>query len=555
MDALYQRLKELDSDTFEKLCFHLLKERHPGADVRRVEGSAGDFGADVFVGDLDSGPIIWQCKSFPNGVRNSQKGQIRQSLRRAVQHLAPSKWVLCLSVDLDIAASRWFDRLKRSYADKIDIGLMPAGQIVHELLYRSSIRNHFFPNAALDTAALRALLGKTGELSDFELQTVTEDNLEQYIERLKQRDARFTYEITISADRKPASTIAPRGDLAFSMSIDNFTVNAYPRDVEALRRDPPRFSFSLHDAGISKMHELSKTGRGQLFGQDDFSHFSTSFAFLSEGPPQTMYLGQTFLTKISVPTRIAFGIGPAAVTYNFVELTVVRVGTDEIELASSDVEAFIIAFINRGGGAGTLRLKVCFDMAEVRKIQKCLQALNALKCSGHIDVHDLREDKRLFQIETDQASSIDSLGIAPGLSPFVDDLCVLAEFYGVSLNLPRHIEDSDMEAFCLLKAFMRGEDLSSTLNTIRVSLVKSQENEHTLIQELQADVHNIELRFEDVCVILFNVPIHLGPVAYRFTTARVENIEEVGSRWVRAPIDSAVEVCFVPTGPLNIIKK
>lgn len=60
MDSLYQRLKELDPDTFQRFAFQLLKERHPGADLRHVEGASGDEGLDVFQGELTGAPTIWQ---------------------------------------------------------------------------------------------------------------------------------------------------------------------------------------------------------------------------------------------------------------------------------------------------------------------------------------------------------------------------------------------------------------------------------------------------------------------------------------------------------------
>jgi hypothetical protein len=39
MDALLQRLKELDRDRFEGLVFQLLCERYPGAGIHRVDGA------------------------------------------------------------------------------------------------------------------------------------------------------------------------------------------------------------------------------------------------------------------------------------------------------------------------------------------------------------------------------------------------------------------------------------------------------------------------------------------------------------------------------------
>src|SRR6266404_6277228 len=69
-----------DSDTFERLCFHLLKERHPTASLRRVDGTSGDEGTDSFMGDLAAGPIVWQAKAFRNQIGDSQRDQIRKSL-------------------------------------------------------------------------------------------------------------------------------------------------------------------------------------------------------------------------------------------------------------------------------------------------------------------------------------------------------------------------------------------------------------------------------------------------------------------------------------------
>ncbi len=78
MRSLYQRLKELDAVTFERLCYHMLKEQYPTTDIRHVEGGRGDEGLDLFTGDLDVGPVVWQCKAFPNGIGQSQREQIRE---------------------------------------------------------------------------------------------------------------------------------------------------------------------------------------------------------------------------------------------------------------------------------------------------------------------------------------------------------------------------------------------------------------------------------------------------------------------------------------------
>lgn len=56
MQALYQRLKEIDSDTFEKLAYQILAEKYPGAKITRVDGSGGDRGIDLFRERLRTDP-------------------------------------------------------------------------------------------------------------------------------------------------------------------------------------------------------------------------------------------------------------------------------------------------------------------------------------------------------------------------------------------------------------------------------------------------------------------------------------------------------------------
>jgi len=265
VNALYQRLKELDTDSFERLCFHLLKERHPTANVRRVEGAGGDEGVDSFLGELTSGSVVWQSKVFPNGVKNPQREQIRRSLKTAVDKIRPAIWVLCLSVDMDIRAHQWFEKLTKSYAARVAIGLCQASDIVAELMHRKALRECFFPGAALDIAEIRAMLLRTNKATDDELSKIAMEDAEQLIERLKTRDARFNYELVVSPEggilRKPAS------DVAFSISKGTLTVNAFPRDVEALRSDPPKLQVTFKGLGRENFWNGSRLGKDNPFSR------------------------------------------------------------------------------------------------------------------------------------------------------------------------------------------------------------------------------------------------------------------------------------------------
>jgi|GEM_PF-4256970 len=54
----------------------------------------------------------------------------------------------------------------------------------------------FFPGAVLEPEELRSILARTGEYSDRELEKLTLENVQQHLQRLRNRDASFDYQVT-----------------------------------------------------------------------------------------------------------------------------------------------------------------------------------------------------------------------------------------------------------------------------------------------------------------------------------------------------------------------
>ena len=204
MDSLVRSLREIDPNTFQQLCFQLMAAKYPSANVRYVEGASGDQGLDLFCGDLTCGPTIWQCKCFHVAlVGKSQKQQIKKSLRDAEKNSSPRRWVLCLNIDFDTKAHRWFQRVQASYSAKgLTIELVQGLDIVRELIFRHTLRNHYFPEAQL-LDVVRKLIGSSDKVAENELEMLPGEDIEQYIERLKAKDPRFDYAVTIGGDRGP----------------------------------------------------------------------------------------------------------------------------------------------------------------------------------------------------------------------------------------------------------------------------------------------------------------------------------------------------------------
>lgn len=100
---------------FEELVLHCVRIMAcPKA--RRLKPNPGDGGIDTFTGEFDGVIKVWQAKFFPNGLGESQQGQIRESwdsLMKNVDINKVTEWTLCVPVLLDVKAEKWFQGWKK----------------------------------------------------------------------------------------------------------------------------------------------------------------------------------------------------------------------------------------------------------------------------------------------------------------------------------------------------------------------------------------------------------------------------------------------------------
>lgn len=144
-------------EQFEKLCAQLISSRYPTARSVRAEG--GDGGVDVFVGDQadPAGITVFQVKYFPNGLKDSQKRQVRESFRhcRDNAQFGTREWILCIPLDLSQNEVAWFSQWSAKEAEAL---LPPARmdwwgetKLGHLLLQptNTGIKEAFFPEEHL----------------------------------------------------------------------------------------------------------------------------------------------------------------------------------------------------------------------------------------------------------------------------------------------------------------------------------------------------------------------------------------------------------------------
>lgn len=85
-----------------------------------VRPDPGDWGIDVFVGNLTERIAIWQSKYFYSGIGDSQKQQIRESFKSAMTNARThcyevEAWTLCVACDLSAPEHQWWDRKVREW--------------------------------------------------------------------------------------------------------------------------------------------------------------------------------------------------------------------------------------------------------------------------------------------------------------------------------------------------------------------------------------------------------------------------------------------------------
>jgi hypothetical protein len=137
--------------SFEEMLAQLIRLSQPG--VRRVEANPGDWGIDVFVGQLGSLISVWQSKFFIDGVGTTQQQEIRESLTSLManaqaQGFSVKLWTLCIPCSMDPKATKWWDGWKKRAEKKhaIKIQLWDETELRNLLLSpdASSLRETYF---------------------------------------------------------------------------------------------------------------------------------------------------------------------------------------------------------------------------------------------------------------------------------------------------------------------------------------------------------------------------------------------------------------------------
>jgi hypothetical protein len=542
MQALLQRLKELNPKAFEQFCFHLLKERYPGVDIHRVDGSAGDDGVDLFSGHLENACVVWQCKAFSGAVGKSQKEQIKESLRTAIRLVKPARWVLCINVDLDIATHRWWIRVKESYSEQVAIDLLSASELAHQLIFRRTLREAFFPQVLMDVAQIRAAISQSTHLSKEDLTALATDNVAQLTDRLNDLGPDFAYEVTFRSNTGPLLEPSRAGVL-LTIQNDDRIINVFARDPEHLKRNPPKGQFTLKATTANRLIEMIDKGKPFDAEPGEILTFSSDFDFLlPDGvAPVTEWrlsIQQTRQAFKEYLFRLTFGKGPEAITYDLVKFHIVSVGQKEATLRSTTNLPFAInlTISLTGDATSSLQLSEQLTGFNAAELYRGVTAAIAMMRSGELDIHDLETGKRFLRIHA--ASTVPEWMME--LAQIAKTMLRVSEFYGVDLVWPPSISETDLSTLQKLDELIDGTPVPIT--NIRSTLVKTFQLPSPLLRDCCKSGSFAFDHSPSDSVSLFGVQIVPGPLRITITNGLVRHCARLETFLRRAPVGASIDI-------------
>jgi hypothetical protein len=489
MHALHQRLRELDWDTFQRLIGQLLAARFPNQTIRPVDGPGGDGGLDIYEGVLDGRPTIWQCKQFPNGLGTRQRAKVKESLKTALKNYRPRNWVLVLPIDLDDKQHLWFDKLKRAHAGKVALGLFQGSDIVRELIYRRTLRDAFFPGAVLDTVTVRRATAGMQDLDQVKLEQQTDTNIAELIARLEEADARFHFRLSYAPNAGPESlTESGVGRPIASVLREGRRLDVLPRDLEALKLDPPSFRLGVRESGHEKIQRSMRTGERVTLEPAEVVSFSSTFDFLL---PARSLKGMQVTLSTAGPLaqrrpklKVRFQSANDSVEFSYVEFRFIRAGSEEMEVESiSPPLGFTLNFVIPlvAGKEAEFGFTRKFGGAELKVVEKAVRVLVALQEGATITLHDLEGDLPLgsMQAKTDLSDNWRSY------RDLIADAMLVANRFGLNLRVPERVTTTDLAAVHFYKSLIAQEPLP--IDGFNATLVKRSS------PEIEATIRNARL--------------------------------------------------------------
>lgn len=402
---------------------------------------------------------------------------------------------------------------------------------MRQLLYYRAIRDAFFPDSILDASELRSQLSGTGQYSDAELDAVTSANLDEYVKRLSDRDARFDYQVTFFPRDTDGRLFPPK--LLASITRPDRRVDVLVRDEEAVRLDPPRVIFGTSGEATKQLRHAIETGtQAEVL----VSNFQSAFDFIAPPPsePQLLLIQPRPPSPDPVYLNVTFGAGTSAVAYEELEFRRKRIGTKEVELETVKATLpFTFSMVLRMGDqlSATFSFEERFEDKDIRSIRKFVNAFAELKKTGFLEVEDAQRNAKLFSGTTDAKGFPEP---HERFKTIVDDLCEIAERFGLRLSMPHAIDRETVDSIPMLLELARTGRSEVGVSNLSVTISKIMDGEGLMAGLDSERSFKFDLQQFSVPGRILGKEVEIGPCSIVCARVVVKNGEDVRRRYLAA---------------------
>ena len=289
-------------ETFERLIAQLVRLR--ARSVKRVDANPGDWGLDVFVGEIDGVMSVWQAKYFIDGIGKPQQTQIRESFSQVTAQAKQrgftiDVWTLCVPVDLDAASLTWWTgwRKRQERETGVRIELWDRTELEGLLLTpdAAELRAVFFPAQGASAATPPPVLDLPDDVTYDDMLFIKQLKAAQIHEHGSAQQQFFNAEVLSRevADKRVAEHVlalqAERADLRsiWEDRYNRFCANPDPGDglLPELHPDVMEAIERRHDSArveVLPMHLVHRKGTMHQVVEDGRAGWIRDFRKVTE---------------------------------------------------------------------------------------------------------------------------------------------------------------------------------------------------------------------------------------------------------------------------------
>jgi len=562
MVTLQQRLRELGKETFEFFVHQLLLKKYPGADIKKSEGSGGDQGIDSFSGDLSDGPSIWQCKHFPDRIRQAQKRQILRSVEIAFKSHRPKRWTLCVPIDLRTEEHKWFQaEVINRYKGLATIELMGAAEMLEELISNRPLRDAIFEDNSISNAlSLRQIALGTGSRSLQQREQLTVEMAQQFLEGNLDLEPRLQPIMTIGLSCPPYRNGSMAGSV-FSVRRGPMAIDYIPRDPTSYKLDPLSLQVTLSRTYSNKLQKSIDTGlpfkfpAGAILKLDSESPLLRHLLRTHDPTQLEMEIRPEvpagFVAK-EHPMRFLTGSPVGSIELSYVPFKVTQFGRKEIVLLSCSrlpIEISIRLETPPNPGAN-ITIRALIPGADAIDLSKVFEFLHGLERTGNLEVLSFDPPGPLFS-EVGRFSN--KLKISAKLKKIVSDAALISSYFQVPLRIPDEITQHDLHKIQTLKQIATGEAMTEMV--ISANLIKESMYADNAIKFLSGTP--MLTRMENPTgwekIELFGQTIDSGPIALTAKDVTILDGEATLKKYLDAPEGAAIDWKGVCNGECRFV--